>query len=159
MLKNYSSFTKKEIINAFQRLQLRLWLILVLAIVGIAYVSYGIYSIFNNDYQFIFLFAGIGFITVSVALGIIPYIIAYRANKDTLDIEYDLTFYDTYFDISIIRGNERHESSIEYKDIYKKIKKGDIFYIYINKNQAVLLKLSGFNNEEDKESFLKLMEG
>ncbi|MBR4496638.1 MAG: YcxB family protein [Acholeplasmatales bacterium] len=158
MLKNYSSFTKKEIINAFFKLQLRLWLILVLVLVGIAYVSYGIYTIVIVEVNFVFLFAGISFLTIAIALAIIPYVLAYKANKEVSDIEYELVFYDDYFDIKIKKGLELKESSIEYKNILKKVRKGDIFYIYINRNQAILLKLSSFN-ENDKESFLNLMKG
>ncbi len=158
MIKNYSSFSKKEIINAFMRLQLRLWLVILLGLVGFAYIIYGVYTIVNNDYEFIFLFGGIGFISVSIALGIIPYIIAYKANKNATDIDYELTFYDTYFDVAIKKGVDRQESSIEYKDIFKKIKKGNIFYIYLNQNQAILVKLDGFN-EEEKAKFLELMGG
>ena len=158
MLKNYSSFTKKEIINAFFKLQLRLWLILVLVLVGIAYIAYGAYTLIAIESNFLFLFVGIAFLTIAIALAIIPYILAYKANKDVSDIEYELDFYNDYFDIKIKRGLEIKESSIEYKNILKKVQKGDIYYIYINRNQAVLLRLSSFNND-DKESFLNLMKG
>ncbi len=158
MLKNYSSFTKKEIINAFFKLQLRLWLILVLVLVGIAYIAYGVYTLIVIESNFLFLFVGIAFITIAVALAIIPYILAYKANKEVTDIEYELDFYNDYFDIKIKKGLEIKESSIEYKNILKKVQKGDIYYIYINRNQAVLLRLSSFNND-DKESFLNLMKG
>ena len=158
MLKNYSSFTKKEIINAFFKLQLRLWLILVLVLVGIAYIAYGVYTLIVIESNFLFLFVGIAFITIAVALAIIPYILAYKANKEVTDIEYELDFYNDYFDIKIKKGLEIKESSIEYKNILKKVQTGDIYYIYINRNQAVLLRLSSFNND-DKESFLNLMKG
>ncbi len=158
MLKNYSSFTKKEIINAFFKLQLRLWLILVLVLVGIAYIAYGVYTLIVIESNFLFLFVGIAFITIAVALAIIPYILAYKANKEVTDIEYELDFYNDYFDIKIKKGLEIKESSIEYKNILKKVQKGAIYYIYINRNQAVLLRLSSFNND-DKESFLNLMKG
>ena len=158
MLKNNSSFSKKEIIYAFFKLQFKLWLIILLALVGLSYVGYGIYTIVNNDYEYIFLFAGIGFITVSIALAILPYILALHANKNQQDIDYELAFYDSYFDIVIKKELERQESSIDYKDIYRTIKKGNFFYIYINKTQAIILKLDGFS-EEDKDKFLKLMEG
>ena len=154
-MKNYSSFTKQEIIKAFVRLQLKIWLIIILFILGIAYISYGIYTIYINDYKFIFLFSGIGFITLSIGLIIIPYILAYKSNKID-DIDYELTFYDSYFDIVIKKGIERQESSIDYKDIYKKIKKGNYYFIYIDKIQAIIIKLNGFS-DEDKIKFLELM--
>lgn len=158
MLKNNSSFTKKEIIYAFWKLNFKLWLIILLGAVGFIYVGYGIYSIINNDYDYIFLFGGIGFITISISLAIIPYVIASKANKNASSIDYELEFYDSYFNIVIKKELERQESSIDYKDIYRIIKKGNIFYIYLNKTQAVLLKLDSFN-QNDKLEFLKLMEG
>lgn len=158
MLKNYSSFTKKEIINAFYRLQLRLWIIIILLLLGIAYVSYGIYTIYTIDNKFIFLFFGIAFITLSIALAIIPYFMSLKANKDLIDIDYDLTFYDSYFEVIIKKGNEIKESSINYNDIYKMVKKGNIFYIYLEKDKAIILKLNNFR-EDDRFNFLNLMKG
>ncbi len=158
MLKNYSSFTKKEIINAFYRLQLRLWIIIILLLLGIAYVSYGIYTIYTIDNKFIFLFFGIAFITLSIALAIIPYFMSLKANKDLIDIDYELTFYDSYFEVIIKKGNEIKESSINYNDIYKMVKKGNIFYIYLEKDKAIILKLNNFN-EDDRFNFLNLMKG
>lgn len=158
MLKNYSSFTKKEIINAFYRLQLRLWIIIILLLLGIAYISYGIYTIYTIDNKFIFLFFGIAFITLSIALAIIPYFMSLKANKDLIDIDYDLTFYDSYFEVIIKKGNEIKESSINYNDIYKMVKKGNIFYIYLEKDKAIILKLNNFN-EDDRFNFLNLMKG
>ena len=93
-LKNYSSFTKKEIVNAFCRLQQKIWLSIIIFILGIAYIAYGIYTIINNDYKFIFLFAGIGFIAVSLALVVIPYFLALKANKDINGIDYELSYAD-----------------------------------------------------------------
>ena len=158
MLKNYSSFTKKEIINAFYRLQLRLWIIIILLLLGIAYISYGIYTIYTIDNKFIFLFLGIAFITLSIALAIIPYFMSLKANKDLIDIDYDLTFYDSYFEVIIKKGNEIKESSINYNDIYKMVKKGNIFYIYLEKDKAIILKLNNFR-EDDRFNFLNLMKG
>ena len=157
-LKNYSSFSKKEIIKAFGNLQQKLWLSIIIALVGISYIVYGIYTIIINDYEFIFLFAGIGFITVSIALYVIPIIMANKANKEMIDIDYEMTFYDNYFDVVIKKGTERQESSIDYKDIYRLVRKSNIFYIYLNKNQAILLKLDSFT-VEDKTDFLNLMKG
>jgi len=157
-LKNYSSFTKKEIVNAFCRLQQKIWLSIIIFILGITYIAYGIYTIINNDYKFIFLFAGIGFIAVSLALIVIPYFLALKANKDINGIDYELSFYDEFFDLKIKKENEIKESSIEYKNIYKTIRKGNIFYIYIDKLHAVLLKLSEFD-ESERIMFLELMKG
>lgn len=158
MLKNYSSFTKKEIINAFFKLQLRIWLIIVLLLLGIAYIVYGAYTIYIALNKYIFIFFGISFITIAIVLIILPYFMALRANKGLIDIEYDLSFYDSYFDVVIKKENEVKELSVDYSNIYKLTRKGNIFYIYLEKEKAILLKLNSFN-EDDKIKFLNLMKG
>ena len=157
-IKNYSSFSKKEIIKAFRKVQERLIINIILILIGISYIAYGIYTIYTLDYKFIFLFAGISFITISIALYAIPFVFSYNANKNILNIEYDLTFYDTYFEVFIIKNLERSELSFNYTNIYKKIKKGNFYYIYINQKEAIILKLDSFKGN-DKLKFLEFMKG
>lgn len=143
-IKNKSEFTNKEVINGLSFLTGKNKKIMtVLLFFGIVFTGLGI--------------AKLDIFMALLVLIIIPLIMKKNNNNFNDGVVFSYEFFDDEFKVESVLTGQISSTVVKYNSLFKSELKDNYVYIFISKAQCYLLKLDGFNCEEDKNKVLDLL--
>lgn len=136
----------------------------IFSYIGILFIVCGIMFIIFKftkilDLSFLsFVILGCGILIVAL-----PYIVLLftpkilkRQNSSIIDgFKYKYEFNEENFYVLLESDNLKSENTLKYTYIYKTFIVDDVLMIYLNSNITYLLKLSDFNNDNEKDEIIK----
>lgn len=159
-IKNKSEFTNKEVINGLSFLTGKNKKIMtVLLFFGIVFTGLGIAKLdIFKEINHMLLFCGITVIFMALlVLIIIPLIMKKNNNNFNDGVVFSYEFFDDEFKVESVLTGQISSTVVKYNSLFKSELKDNYVYIFISKAQCYLLKLDGFNCEEDKNKVLDLL--
>lgn len=143
---NNSTVLDKKILNALNKKNYVVSFIVYL--VAVIILAFDIYLFCKKDvyYAVIYLICSI----IMLALATFLLISTLKINKKVENSTNHYVFEENAFSVQDSLGNFSH---ISYQSVFKLRKKGDYFFIYLNKVSAYPLNTTCFENSDDKNTF------
>lgn len=143
---NNSTVLDKKILNALNKKNFIACIIIYVAAALIFILDVFLFCSKDIYYAVIYLICAV----IMIALATFLLISTLKINKKIENTVNDYVFNENDFTVRDTLGNY---SRIAYHTVFKLKKKGDYFFIYLNKVSAYPLNTACFENVEDKNSF------